>query len=82
MAYSKKINSTQINKNLNIVYRKNKSFQRTAFARGRPNLPGLVEGENVNPNVLSRPNLKFRNAAVFEVKKGTYQKFIKLKNII
>ena len=46
-------------------------FQRTAFARGRPNLPGLVEGENVNPNVLSRPNLKFRNAAVFEVKKGT-----------
>ena len=34
-------------------------------------MPGVVVGENVNPNVLARPNLKFRNAAVFEVKKGT-----------
>lgn len=51
-------------------------YKRTAYARGRPNLPGVVEGE-IADEPLIRPNLKYFCAATLDVKKGNYYQYSK-----
>lgn len=47
-------------------------YKRVAYARGRPNIPGVVEGEQVDSSLILPPNLKYVCRATLDVKKGYY----------
>ena len=44
-------------------------LKRNAICRGRPNMPGLVRGEEMDINTI-KPNMKYVSAVTVGVKKG------------